>query len=40
MVSNSPSKEIDWIARLKRKTQQFIVYKKPTASTETYIGLE
>jgi hypothetical protein len=40
MDSITPSKDTDWQAGLKRKTQQSVVYKKPTLWTETNIALE
>jgi hypothetical protein len=39
MASTPLSKDIDWQNGLKRKTQQFVVYKKPTLQTETNTGL-
>jgi hypothetical protein len=39
MVSTFPSKDTDWHVGLKRKTWQFVVYKKPTSQTETNTGL-
>jgi hypothetical protein len=37
---NPPPKDNDWQTRLKKKTQQLVVYKKPTLQTETNIALK
>jgi hypothetical protein len=39
MASTPPSKDTDWQNGLKRKKQQFVVYKNPTLEIETNIGL-
>jgi hypothetical protein len=39
MKSISPSKDTDWQTGLKRKTQQSIVYKRPTLLTEINTGI-
>jgi hypothetical protein len=39
MGLNSPSKDIKLQTGLKKKTEQFVVYKKPTLQTETNKGL-
>jgi hypothetical protein len=39
MASNPPSKDMDWQTGLKKKSQQFIVYKKPNLQTKLNIAL-
>jgi hypothetical protein len=39
MASTPPSKDIDWQTELKRKSQQFVVYKKPMLQIETNTAL-
>jgi hypothetical protein len=40
MASTPPSIDTDWQTGLKRKTQQLVIYKKPTSQTEINIGLK
>jgi hypothetical protein len=35
-----PSKDIHWLTGLRWKTQQSVIYKRPTLLTETNIALE